>query len=312
MDNSAQSNMHIRNQDAATLARTEYTLGSASSVSIPVKSGASAANLGPLEQLRFFACEYLHGVLFVACSLLFVLAFPAVLTKPAKVKVMLGRFTKRSLDILGAIVGLVCSLPVFLILPILIKLDSPGPVFYTQCRVGINRRKRDRRYHQRGDMAAEKRGRERRRQDLMGRPFSVIKFRTMVADAERKCGPVWATKNDPRITRLGRFMRKSRLDEIPQFINVLMGDMSLVGPRPERPNFVADLSTKVENYAERLEVKPGVTGLAQIESGYDSDIASVARKVNLDLEYIRTWSVWNDCKILLRTVGVVFTGKGAC
>ncbi len=304
--------MHIGNENAAVLTRRDFNYGSASTISLPSSAAAPSAYVSFLDQVRFFACEYLHGVLFVALSLMFVLAFPAVLTKPAKVKVMLGRFFKRSLDIVGAIVGLILSSPIFLILPILIKLDSPGPVFYSQVRVGVNRRRKDRRYHQRGDLDANRRQRDRRRQDLLGRPFSVIKFRTMVADAEKKCGPVWATKNDPRITRLGRFMRKTRLDEIPQFINVLVGDMSLVGPRPERPNFVADLSTKVNNYTGRLEVKPGLTGLAQVESGYDSDLASVTRKVNLDLEYIRNWSIWYDFKILLRTVVVVFTGKGAC
>jgi len=304
--------MHIGNENAAVLTRRDFNYGSASTISLPSSAAAPSAYVSFLDQVRFFACEYLHGVLFVALSLMFVLAFPAVLTKPAKVKVMLGRFFKRSLDIVGAIVGLILSSPIFLILPILIKLDSPGPVFYSQVRVGVNRRRKDRRYHQRGDLDSNRRQRDRRRQDLLGRPFSVIKFRTMVADAEKKCGPVWATKNDPRITRLGRFMRKTRLDEIPQFINVLVGDMSLVGPRPERPNFVADLSTKVNNYTGRLEVKPGLTGLAQVESGYDSDLASVTRKVNLDLQYIRNWSIWYDFKILLRTVVVVFTGKGAC
>lgn len=311
MDNPAQNRIPLVNETAAAIRTREISYGSASSISLP-PSTAPSTYLGFLDQLRFFACEYLHGVLFVAVSLMFVLAFPAVLTKPAKVKAMLGRFLKRSLDILGAIVGLILSSPFFIVLPILIKLDSSGPVFYTQVRVGVNRRKRDRRYHQRGDLKADQRTRDRRRQNLMGRPFSVIKFRTMVADAEKKCGPVWATRNDPRITRIGRLLRQARLDELPQFINVLLGDMSLVGPRPERPNFVADLATKVDNYSGRLAVKPGLTGLAQVKSGYDSDLASVVRKVNLDLEYIDHWSVWSDIKILARTVVVMFTGRGAC
>jgi lipopolysaccharide/colanic/teichoic acid biosynthesis glycosyltransferase len=134
----------------------------------------------------------------------------------------------------------------------------------------------------------------------------------MVNDAEKKSGPVWASKNDPRITRLGNFLRKTRIDEIPQFFNVLKGDMSLVGPRPERPKFVKDLSTQVKDYTHRLEVKPGLTGLAQVENGYDSSIASVVKKVRYDIEYIRTWSVLADVKILLKTVVVVLTGKGAC
>ena len=140
----------------------------------------------------------------------------------------------------------------------------------------------------------------------------ILKFRTMVTDAEKKSGPVWATKDDPRITRVGRILRKSRLDEIPQFFSVLIGDMSLVGPRPERPTFVADLSHRIDNYSTRLQVKPGITGLAQVENGYDSSLQSVNRKVQYDLEYIRRWTVLSDLRILAKTVVVVLTGKGAC
>jgi len=217
---------------------------------------------------------------------------------------------KRTIDVVGAVVGLLLTSPLFLILPVLIKLDSPGPVFYTQVRIGVNRRRRRRRIGAQttGD---GRRFRERRREDLLGKPFKLIKFRTMIRDAEKDCGPVWATRNDPRITRVGRILRKTRLDEIPQFINVLKGDMSLVGPRPERPHIVRALSDKVDNYHSRLAVKPGLTGLAQIENGYDSSIDSVSRKVRLDLEYIRNWSVWTDVKILCKTLVVVITGKGA-
>lgn len=221
----------------------------------------------------------------------------------------LRRMIKRTVDIFGALVGLVLTLPFFIILPILIKLDSPGPVFYWQARVGHNRRRGERR-HSRASMLGRT-TRDRRRQDIKGRPIYIFKFRTMVADAEKKCGPIWATRNDPRITRLGMFLRKTRLDEIPQFANVLLGQMSLVGPRPERPIFVKELSGQVENYEKRLDVKPGITGLAQVESGYDSSVASVARKVHYDLEYIRNWSFVQDIKILMKTVIVVITGKGA-
>ncbi|MFH1701385.1 MAG: sugar transferase [Candidatus Zixiibacteriota bacterium] len=218
-------------------------------------------------------------------------------------------FLKRAVDIIGALVGLVLTLPVFIILPILIRLDSPGPVFYKQLRVGQNRR-RDERRQENGSMLGRDR-RNRRRINLHGTPFHVYKFRTMVPEAEKKCGAVWATKNDPRVTRLGRFMRKSRLDEIPQFVNILLGHMSLVGPRPERPKFVEELSSQVDNYKMRLDVKPGLTGLAQIENGYDSSVASVVRKVQYDLQYIQKWNIWQDFKIMMRTVLVVFTGKGA-
>jgi lipopolysaccharide/colanic/teichoic acid biosynthesis glycosyltransferase len=220
-----------------------------------------------------------------------------------------GSWLKRAIDIFGSIVGLVTTAPFYIILPILIKLDSPGPVFYRQARIGYNRRRGERRAQ--NGSALGRTSRDRRRQDFRGQLFSVIKFRTMVADAEKKCGPVWATKNDPRITRLGFILRKTRLDEIPQFINVLLGQMSLVGPRPERPVFVEELSSQVDGYNKRLEVKPGLTGLAQIENGYDSSIASVVRKVQYDLHYIQHWSIWQDVKIILRTVLVVVTGKGA-
>jgi len=218
-------------------------------------------------------------------------------------------FVKRSIDVAGAIVGLLLTAPFFIVLPVVIKLDSPGPVFYRQARVGHNRRRCERRVNNGSTLGRSMR--DRRRSDLMGRPFEVIKFRTMVADAERKCGPVWATKNDPRITRLGNFLRKTRIDEIPQFVNILLGHMSLVGPRPERPVFVQELSSQVKNYDKRLQVKPGLTGLAQIESGYDSSVASVVRKVHYDLEYIQNWSIWQDLRIMLKTVVVVVTGKGA-
>ena len=259
-----------------------------------------------------FLIGEIFGLLFIVLTSFYIFAVPDFITKPYRLKMMFNNAIKRTLDIIGAVVGLIIALPFMLVLPILIKLDSPGPVFYTQLRVGVNRRKKDRRYHQKTDLSTDQRGRDRRRENYLGKPFQVIKFRTMVQDAESKSGPVWATKNDPRITRLGAFMRKTRLDEIPQFINILKGDMSLVGPRPERPSFVKDLSQQVDDYTCRLEVKPGLTGLAQVENGYDSSLASVTRKVNYDLQYIRNWTLFYDIKIILKTVVVVFTGKGAC
>lgn len=310
MKSELNSQSNVSNNNTTVLTGTKYSYGVASgNSSVRVQAGNSGY-ISLAEQFKIFSCEYILGILFVACSLLFVLLIPMAIAKPERVKILLGRLSKRVIDIVGALVGLILSIPVYLILPILIKLDSPGPVFYTQVRVGENRRKKDRRFHQESD-ATNSRVRDRRRENVMGRTFKVIKFRTMIQNAEKKCGPVWATSNDPRITKLGRFMRKTRLDEFPQFINILIGDMSLVGPRPERPNFVEDLSTKVENYTDRLKVKPGLTGLAQIESGYDSDIESVTRKVNLDLKYINNWSLWYDIKIMLKTIVVVFTGKGA-
>ncbi len=262
-------------------------------------------------KMRFFIGE-MFGLLFVLFSTFYIFAVPEVLTRPERIKALFNSLLKRTIDIVGAVVGLLLTSPFMLLLPILIKLDSQGPVFYTQLRVGVNRRKEGRRYHQQVGIKSERRTRDRRRENYHGKPFRVIKFRTMVRDAEKKSGPVWATKNDPRITRIGAFMRKTRLDEIPQFINILKGDMALVGPRPERPSFVRDLSTKVDDYIERLEVKPGLTGLAQVENGYDSSLASVTRKVKYDLQYIKNWTLFYDIKIILKTFVVVFTGKGAC
>lgn len=264
----------------------------------------------PSKKMKFLLGE-VSGLLFIVLSTLYVFVMPASLTQAGGLKAAMNRTIKRTLDILGATVGLVLAAPLMLIVAVLIKLDSPGPVFYTQVRVGVNRRKRDRRYSQHVG-AGERRGRDRRRVDYLGKPFEMIKFRTMVQDAEKKSGPVWAKQNDPRITRLGNFLRKTRIDEIPQFVSILKGDMSLVGPRPERPSFVRDLCTKVDGYHRRLDVKPGLTGLAQVENGYDSSLASVAEKVKFDLTYIRGWSVWSDIRILLKTVVVVVTGKGAC
>lgn len=221
-----------------------------------------------------------------------------------------ARFIKRCCDLIGALIGLILTIPFWLIIPLLIKIDTRGPVFYSQTRVGKNRRDSRRSPIPQGGNGNT--GRHERRRDYSGgEAFQVIKFRTMIDRAERDSGPVWAVKNDARVTRVGSILRKLRLDEIPQFINVLLGDMSLVGPRPERPNFVRDLSDKLKDYHLRLGVKPGITGLAQIKGTYDTSPATVARKLKHDLEYIHNWSLWLDLKILFQTVWVVLTGRGA-
>lgn len=301
---------HLTPTDATVaLESRSLQYGSTSSATIPVPTPYEAVTPDFGLKLRFLTGE-MFGFLFVMLSTLYIFVVPASVSRPAMLQAMFNRVIKRSLDIVGAVVGLVLTSPLWLLVPIVIKLDSHGPVFYTQTRVGINRRKQDRRcFNRTADQ--NRRGQDRRRVDYMGKPFEVIKFRTMVQDAEKNSGPVWATKGDARITRVGAFLRRTRIDEIPQFINVLKGDMALVGPRPERPNFVRDLSSKVEGYASRLEVKPGLTGLAQIENGYDCTIDSVNDKVRWDLQYIREWSILSDIKIMLRTVVVVFTGKGA-
>jgi len=218
-----------------------------------------------------------------------------------------SRALKRTVDVTASLLAIVILAPVALLISLLIRITSRGPAIFRQERVGINRR------WSLGDRRSEPRSGEeqdRRQVPSFGRPFTMYKFRTMVVDAE-KDGARLAEANDPRVTPVGRFLRKTRLDEILQFINVLMGDMSLVGPRPERPEFVQALSGKIPGYLDRLGLKPGITGLAQILNGYDEDLESVRRKVSLDLLYLQNASLWNDFKILLRTVRVVLKGSGA-
>jgi len=206
---------------------------------------------------------------------------------------------QRGLDVAAAVAGLLFLLLVLPALALIIKLDSPGPVFYNQDRVGHDRRRQRRRVVI-----------DRRSSLTPGRPFKVWKLRTMVTDAERN-GPQWAAKNDCRVTRIGRFLRKTRLDEVPQFWNVLRGEMSLVGPRPERLCFINQFEREVPRYRERLLVRPGITGLAQVENGYDTDLESVRRKVALDRRYVRDVGLGTDLKILAKTVKVVLKGSGA-
>ncbi|MFH1892392.1 MAG: sugar transferase [Candidatus Zixiibacteriota bacterium] len=224
-------------------------------------------------------------------------------------KFSIGATSKRSIDIIASTVGLIILLPLFTLLAIAIKLDSDGPVFFSQSRVGRNRRRSARRAGT--QMCFDRRERDRRRDDVHGQPFKVWKFRSMVNNAEKKSGPIWATENDPRITRVGSFLRRTRLDEFPQLFNVLKGEMSLVGPRPERPVFVESLRHEVKDYTKRLEAKPGITGLAQVTCGYDTSVSSVRAKVDHDLRYITSWSLTQDVKILMKTVVVMLTGKGA-
>jgi lipopolysaccharide/colanic/teichoic acid biosynthesis glycosyltransferase len=222
----------------------------------------------------------------------------------------LRHVVKRTIDILFSIVGLILAAPLFLIFGILIKLSSAGPVIFNQERIGRNRRSGERRILN-IPVAVERRKGDRRKKDRFGRPFNIYKFRTMVQEAEKHSGPVWAVKGDLRVTKLGKILRITRLDEIPQFFNVLMGDMSIVGPRPERYHFIEKIAKQVEGYTERLCLNPGITGLAQIKSGYASSLESNKIKVQYDLLYVRNWNISRDFLILLQTVFVVITGKGA-
>lgn len=189
---------------------------------------------------------------------------------------------KRIFDIIISILAVVFLAPLFLVTAFLIKCTSRGPVIFTQVRVGKE-----------------------------GQHFEIYKFRTMRVDAEKMSGPVWAKENDPRLIPIGRFLRKTHIDEIPQFFNVLKGNMSFIGPRPERPIFVEKFKKEIQDYEKRLQVKPGITGMAQVWHRYDETIADVRKKIKYDLLYIRKVCLWTDLMICLRTVRVVFTGEGA-
>ena len=189
--------------------------------------------------------------------------------------------TKRMMDIAVSLIVLVAFFPVWMLIALFIRLSSAGGAIYRQRRVG-----------------------------RLGRHFTIYKFRTMHQNAEEHTGPVWATKDDPRYISAGRWLRKTRLDEIPQLFNVLKGDMSLVGPRPERPYFVKQLTYEIPLYNRRHRVKPGITGWAQVMWGYDSTLEDVRQKVKFDLFYIENMGLRMDFKILLRTVTAVLTGRG--
>lgn len=205
----------------------------------------------------------------------------------------------RLLNVAVALVGLILTAPLWLVIALLVKLTSRGPVFYTQVRVGLDKRQL---FPPRVD--------SRRREDLGGRPFTIIKFRTMTVNAEQDGNAVWAKAGDQRVTLVGRFLRSCRLDELPQLLNVLRGDMNLVGPRPERPQLFRELRQQIPNYQQRQRVPPGITGHAQVHLQYDTSVEDVRQKVQHDLDYIRRRSVWEDLRIMLKTIPVMLFRKG--
>jgi exopolysaccharide biosynthesis polyprenyl glycosylphosphotransferase len=188
----------------------------------------------------------------------------------------------RGLDIVASLTLLLLTLPLMMVVALAIKLDSRGPVFYRQERVG--------RHH---------------------RSFHIVKFRSMAADAEKRGAAVWAAVGDNRVTRVGRFIRLTRIDEIPQAINILRGEMAFVGPRPERPVFVAQLTAAIPHYADRAAVRPGLTGWAQVKYAYGASIDDARNKLSYDLWYIQERSLWLDLRIILATVRVVLLQAGA-
>ena len=189
---------------------------------------------------------------------------------------------KRLSDIIISFAVVALTLPLMLLTALLIVLDSPGPMFFRQERVGLH-----------------------------GRTFMLLKFRSMATDAEFGRGPVWAAKNDPRVTRVGRFIRRTRIDELPQLVNVLRGDMSFVGPRPERPHFVDQLNQLLPAYNDRSYVKPGITGWAQVNYSYGASFEDARMKLSYDLYYVKHRSLLLDFRILLATVQVILFGEGA-
>lgn len=205
----------------------------------------------------------------------------------------------RILNVAVALVLIVVTLPITLLTALVIKLSSTGPVFYSQTRVGLDRRwNRTRALH------------ERRREDLGGEQFTILKFRSMRVDAEVGGQAVWATKDDDRVTPVGRFIRATRIDELPQLLNVLRGDMNVVGPRPERPSIFVRLREDIQLFPVRQRVKPGITGWAQINRSYDTDIDGVREKLKLDIEYLQQQSVFTDLRIMARTVPVMLFRVG--
>jgi lipopolysaccharide/colanic/teichoic acid biosynthesis glycosyltransferase len=202
----------------------------------------------------------------------------------------------RLLMIALALLGILLALPILLAVALAVRLSSRGPILFTQTRIGINRRR------------GRPDGARYRESDRGGKPFTMFKFRTMRVSGDGRsaaAAQVWATPDDPRITPVGRVLRRYRLDELPQLFNVLLGDMDIVGPRPEQPAIFAQLREQIPGYQERQQVRPGITGWAQINQHYDTSLEDVRRKLAYDLEYIARRSLAEDLRIMLRTVPAV-------
>ena len=208
-------------------------------------------------------------------------------------------WVRRGINVILALIALVVTMPIMILVALLVRLTSRGPILYTQVRVGLDRRAQ-----------ASGPQNHRRQHDLGGQPFTIYKFRTMRVDAEQGSGAVWAQKQDPRVTPVGGLLRQYRLDELPQLLNVLRGEMNIVGPRPERPTIFAELREHIAEYPLRQRAKPGITGLAQINHHYDRSLEDVRTKVHYDLEYIRRQSVAEDLRIMLKTVPVILLRRG--
>ena len=205
----------------------------------------------------------------------------------------------RAFNVIVATLMLVMAFPVMVMAALAVRLSSKGPIFYMQERVGL-----DRRWNRTRAIS------DRRRENLGGAPFTIYKFRSMRVDAEVNGQAVWAKKDDDRVTKVGKILRASRIDELPQLLNVLRGEMNIVGPRPERPSIFVRLREQIPEYPVRQRVRPGITGLAQVSNPYDQTIDDVRRKVMFDMEYMRRQSLFEDIRIMLRTVPVMLMRIG--
>jgi lipopolysaccharide/colanic/teichoic acid biosynthesis glycosyltransferase len=254
---------------------------------------------------------------------------------PRKEPLSKSERVNRALNIVLAALGLVLLSPVLLLIAVAVKATSRGPILYTQVRVGVDqrehgdrRRQAERRLGRDRRRSLDRRGRierrgtlnrralaalamyERRREDIGGNPFRMYKFRTMCEGAECGSGAVWATRHDSRVTPIGGFMRQFRLDELPQLINVLKGEMNIVGPRPERPSIFSRLRTEIPDYPLRQRTRPGITGWAQIKHSYDTCVDDVRKKIGYDLEYLQRRTAWEDLKIMAKTVPTMLFRRG--
>jgi len=247
--------------------------------------------------------------LFLVSSLLVLYFVPEKLLKRSersRAMMRLGEFRNRSVDVGVSLSLLVLFSPLLLLVGVLVRLESGGPVFYRQTRVGRNYRNGGRKIwlNLREQPSLE----ERRNGNLCGRPFRLYKFRTMIRNAEVRTGPIWAGEKDPRVTRIGKFLRSTYIDEIPQLFNVLRGDMSLVGPRPERPYFTRRLAAQIPQYPSRFSVKPGITGLAQVKRHSDSSVEDVKRKLRFDRLYCQKKSLMLNIRVVTLTAGLALKG----
>ena len=266
----------------------------------PVGSEYTSVTKSPLQQSRRLADHQVDIELTPEADVAPESTVPAARILPRK----RSETASRVVNVVLAAFALVMLAPLMLIVAAAIKLTSRGPILYTQVRVGLDRRRHAMRQNGVAPLY------DRRMRNLGGSVFPIYKFRSMYVNAEATSGAVWASKGDPRVTPIGRVMRKCRIDELPQFLNVLLGHMNIVGPRPERPVIFEKLRENIPEYPLRQMAKPGITGWAQINHSYDACVDDVRHKVRYDLEYIERQSLAEDVRIMVKTVPVMLFQQG--